>query len=110
MIKQIINTTTTKANALVQQDFDDAVIAAAKAEETIEGILASYKEVACMFCKGWGHRAKGCRTLFNINKAVMGAPSLKNAWGKKKATFLSETYKKSNIKGIVGRKRFVKMM
>lgn len=55
---------------------------------TIDDLLEGLKLVSCMFCKGWGHKAKFCRTLFNMNKAVINIPTLKNAWGKKKSVYL----------------------
>ncbi len=58
-------------------------------EETIKGMISALKQVSCMFCTGWGHKAKQCSTLKAMNSKCADAPLLKSAWGKSKAKFLA---------------------
>lgn len=79
-------------------------------EVTVAGMLNSLKSISCLFCNGWGHRAKKCQSLRNMNKMVEPAPVLRAVWGKEKAKYIGKTIDLSVKKGLLGRKRLRKQL
>lgn len=52
--------------------------------------MRQLKEIKCMFCGGWGHKAKTCTTLKLLNLKTSDVPNMKIAWGSIKAEYISQ--------------------
>ena len=97
-----------KAVALFDKEKTDSEAAMIRDKNIMSGMMDSLKEINCKFCRGWGHRAKQCRTLQTLNQTASKTPGMKQAWGKMKSEYLGTAFKKICFRSRLKRKRLAK--